>query len=99
MKRCEELGISPTPWQSSIRPIQAIRDANGDVVCETSIVSVEDMRLIAAAPKMYDALYDAVTDACHCCKYAEYDGWKCTNEDRDCYVQKWRAILAEAAGS
>lgn len=103
MDMIEELGISQTPWKKvNEYGFLKVRDSEGyDVAC----VSGEDDKhiiangnVLAAAPKLYNFLCDAVMDTCHGCRYSEDDGCKCTNEDRDCYVQKWRAALAEARG-
>lgn len=95
MKRVGQLGISVVPWRSMIRPIHAIRDANGDVVCETNIVSVEDTRLIAAAPELYECLHEAVIRKCSCCTTDDDGG--CDFEE--CFVNKWRKALEKAGGA
>lgn len=48
--------------------------------------------------RLKEALNDAITDVCHECQYSEDNGSKCSNEDRDCHVQKWRSIIANASG-
>lgn len=95
MKRVGQLGISVVPWRSMIRPIHAIRDANGDVVCETNIVSVEDTRLIAAAPELYACLFEAVVRECHGC--VSNDNGRCLFEE--CFVNYWRKALEKAGGA
>lgn len=105
MKALEELGISHTPWK--LIPYgsgtDSTEETHGDIVDaidQPVLIDycpiIEDARFIAAAPKLYNFLRDAVIDVCYGCRY-EDDG-KCTNEDLDCHVKKWRAALAEASG-
>ena len=102
MKAIEDLGVSPLPWGAEQNGVPYVVDANGYNVATIDGDSIGQARsntfLLKTAPKLYNFLRDAVIDVCHGCRYAEDDGYKCTNEDRDCHVQKWRAALAEARG-
>lgn len=103
MKALEELGISPTPWKKVNEcGYFKVKDSEDyDVACvygEDDKNIIANGNVLAAVPKLYNSLYDAVIDTCICCTYSEDGGRKCTNEDRDCHIQKWRAALAEARG-
>ena len=68
MKTLEELGISPAPWKHTPADEYThagIDDANGRGVGETYEIAGKDetaettnARLIAAAPKLYEACYE-----------------------------------------
>lgn len=108
MKKLEELGISPAPWKhipADEYTHAGIDDANGNGVGETYQVGGEDetaenanARLIAASPELYECLHEAVVGICHnfeCCgPHPEY----ACNGSKDCFVKRWRAALAKAAG-
>ncbi len=62
MKTVEQLGISPAPWSNTVgteKPFEAnsVWDAkNGGVLTGGYAESLNDARLIAAAPELYEAL-------------------------------------------
>ena len=68
MKKLEQLGISPSPWKHTPADEYThagIDDANGHGVGETYEIAGKDetaetanARLIAAAPKLYEACYE-----------------------------------------
>ncbi len=61
MRSLKELGISPTPWKVGGDEDDMVFNECGDVVAE--YVAERDMRLIAAAPKLYEALRLAYEEA------------------------------------
>ena len=66
MKTLEQLNISSTPWTNTINTkkpfeINSVWDArNGGILSGGYSESLNDARLIAAAPDLYEALYDVV---------------------------------------
>lgn len=63
MKTLEELGISPAPWSNTVggteKPFEtnSVWDAmNGGILTGGYAESLNDARLIAAAPELYEAL-------------------------------------------
>ena len=102
MKTLEQLGISPAPW--SAKNLLGYRVFNHErfELCDSdSVFSLADARLIAAAPELYEALYEAVKEKCtECHEINDYESdigieWKMC---KGCPVKKWRAALAKASG-
>ena len=107
MKRLDELGISPAPWNAG-SACRCVYDDGEYIVHGEPLRAVlpydrrkANTRLIAAAPKMYECLREAITDECNeCHRVNDYESdidveWgMCKN----CKVKKWRDALAEAAG-
>ena len=66
MKTLEQLGVSPAPWTNTIKSkitFETIRvwDAmNGGILTGGYAEALNDARLIAATPDLYEALYDVV---------------------------------------
>jgi len=97
MKTIDELVISPFPWCVGTGRIYTNVECDGDTVA----VGVEehDARLIAAAPELYDALYD-------CCEEVNgHDAPRCygcrRGSDGHCMARGSCAIykaLAKASG-
>lgn len=98
MKKLEELGISPAPWKvvhDEGCDWSEVRDAkNNDVTCgsEVGFCGVNDAPIIAAAPKLYECLREAVE--LYKCETRSCD--KCLNVR--CWIIDATAALAEAAG-
>jgi len=85
MRTIDELGISPTPWESHKQFV--IANDDGSVIAATNI---RDARLIAAAPELYECLCEAIHQTCLYCKYK-----KC----KECkVVNKWKDAIAKAGG-
>lgn len=100
MKRLDELGISHAPWKCAT-------DDNGEIIgienrCGFYVgrfavdVKPNDASLIAAAPKLYGALREAVKSYCEGCNDFVNEDQRC--DPSECPARKWRAVLAEAAG-
>lgn len=101
MKKLEELGISPTPWKVRLLDwgkdrVDSIDDANGEIIVETDygvyLHKLPDARMLAAAPKLYAALYKLLGDACQHCDLRGACQAACNA------VQNARDALAEASG-
>ena len=92
MKTLEELGISPASWSNTVgtkKPFEtnSVWDAgNGGVLTGGYAESVNDARLIAAAPELYECLREAVELLTH--GTPTPDG-----------IIKWRKALEKAGGA
>ena len=112
MKTLEQLGISPTPWKVAMDDIAMVFGGSQYPslstlhICEVDIIDdperkCNDIKLIAAAPDMYEALYESVKEKCtECHQINDYESdidveWQMC---KGCPVKKWRAALAKAAG-
>lgn len=112
MKTLEQLGISPTPWKVAMDDIAMVFSGSQYPslstlhICEVDIIDdperkCNDIKLIAAAPDMYEALYESVKEKCtECHQINDYESdigieWQMCE---GCPVKKWRAALAKAAG-
>ena len=96
MKTIEELGISPWPWKLFGEHMVCYK--NGMCVCnnEGDFHTVSDARLIAAAPDMYDALWDLLfgdPGCCKVCKVREHGHCK------TCPLGKAKAAIEKAGGA
>lgn len=108
MKTLEELGISPTPWsenkwQSPDDYGHDVQDSKRNLICEMFLMQGGSRKpnasLIAAAPKLYEALREAIIEKCHMCDSCSgHPDYECENKESQCYVKKWRSALAEASG-
>lgn len=105
MKRIEELGISPWPWsfaddgigEYDIRcsGVSYGEDYEGDDIIAQSIQK-KDAPMLAAAPELYEALREAVSDKCvGCCRRIDDENGNCATL---CMVGNWRKALAKASG-
>ena len=110
MKTLEQLGISPTPWKVAMDDIAMVFGGSQYPslstlhICEVDIIDdperkCNDIKLIAAAPDMYEALREAILAECIGCRYCgPHPKYECDNHDCRQAPAKWRAALAKAAG-
>lgn len=91
MKKLSELKISPEPWK--LNDHATILDSNSVVISvQYGPYNWNNARLIAAAPKLYEAVYDLLEIVGN---VSEYIGVDCDAMNN---VEKARAALADAAG-
>ena len=100
MKKLEELGISPTPWNAQHNGMAGISyvvsDAREIKICNAC---KPNALIIKAAPEMYECLREAVVEVCHECPHCgQYPSYECNDKACQCFPNKWRAVLAKAAG-
>ncbi len=107
MKRLDELGVSPAPWTmeryspESTEDGRDIKDANKQPVGCTYTISehaIADARLIAAAPELYDIVWEMVHERCRDCQSLDRAADRCTLADNSCF-QRWRKALEKAGGA
>lgn len=99
MKTLKELGVSPTPWRHAGDGL--IGDREDNLVARASACGSNepDACMLAAAPELYEALFEIVGEMCiHCdlqdaCREGE-DGMSSPCN----MVHKARAALMKAAG-
>lgn len=105
MKRLEELGISPTPWEMCSPTknevvVVALDDQRRvvDVALCRAPSRLKDAHLTSTSPMLYDCLFEAVERVCSRCY--DYRNGKCrSNRTEDsCYAKRWREVLEKAGG-
>ena len=103
-KPLEQLGISPAPWTNIINTekpfeVNLVWDArNGGILTGGYGESLNDARLIAAAPDLYKCLREATMSICGICPYCSvHRSYKCEKPKRKCAAKAWRTALADAA--
>ena len=101
MKTLEQLGISPAPWEVAMDDIAMVFSGSQypslstPHICEVDIIDdperkCNDIKLIAAAPELYEALYDVIA-------YCESTHFV-PSERFGKVLAKVKAALAKAAG-
>ncbi len=106
IRRLEELGATPAPWTAAYEGPWSHMVWSGEYPDKVLVATLQgnerkaDSALIAAAPELYANLHEAVYEFCHACAARHGDGiGACSQTDGKCYVQRWRATLAKAAGA
>lgn len=95
--------IGKTPWKTTTYRTHA-QGLLGEVKFADGVKMLVDAKaadatMAGAAPKLYDGLREAVIESCHNCpSCGGYPDYACLAEKGSCFVQCWRATLAEAAG-
>lgn len=101
MKALSKLEISPAPWKRIVAGIdEYVIDRNGCTILEpNSEPERGDMKLVAAAPELYQRLHEATYERCSHCPHFSHDGrQKCLGVEVDCHIKTWQAALDRAAG-
>ena len=103
MKTLNELGTSPAPWTATAGADGGVvvndENRHGIATCGHTAegdVDFANARLIAAAPDLYEALREAVTERCRMCVS---EGDYCSPEDGYCFVRRWSKVLEKAGGA
>ncbi len=96
MKPLKELCISPAPWRRDFID-ETVRDADDKslILRIAAFGNEDDIRLIACAPALYEALYNIVNEQCRLC-LQEKDG-KCISTGK-CRYKEIRELLERAGG-
>lgn len=92
MKRLDELGVTPAPW--NVFDDYDVRRSDTGLVADCGLPS--DARLIAAAPGLYKCLHEAVEKRCVWCAWK--DG-SAPDVCAKCDVPRWRKALEKAGGA
>ena len=92
MKRLDELGATPAPWE--VFDDYDVRRSDTGLVANCGLPG--DARLIAAAPDLYRALLEALEKRCGWC--ARKDG-SAPDVCAKCDVPRWRKALEKAGGA
>lgn len=112
MKSIEELNISPWPWKVRHENHGSFVTSDGGsqsvAFCAeescfkdgkvTRTPRKRNARLISAAPEMYECLREAVNESCKMCYSYKFDDQCHLSKHDSCFIQRWRAALAKAAG-
>ena len=104
MKRLEEFGVSPAPWQATCNDAETTtwvfsRATTADVATMCAVKRERcnaDAALIAAAPDLYESLREAVEKRCGWCAWK--DG-SAPDVCAKCDVPRWRKALEKAGGA
>lgn len=109
MKTLKKLGVCPTPWEFETASVEhggpaEVWGDNGNKVVAILVSrrssTRSDASLIAAAPELYDCLYEALVEKCRGCDKALYKGGACWASDKTyCPIKRWRKALEKAGGA
>ena len=97
MKKIEELGISPWPWEDGYGHYVASAGKEGERLCVASDVRSRDLKLIAAAPKLYQKAYE-VADNLLIHLMTPYQTIEIHRDEVAAMVKDLQSALAMAAG-